>query len=296
MTNLLPATKERTSVTAESKPLPGSLLAYLALTRLYTVVPLALLSYGIGIARGVSRGHVIAAAAAIACALAGGYAYNDLRDQVTDRLNRPARPLVSGQLSRGEVQRFIALLFGAAALLAISTASLRTMTFIILLVLSSQLYSDAIKYIVGLKNMFVGLWCGLLPWGASLDNVVVTDLAAMALVAIFVTQKELIADIYDRDGDAAAGIRTIPVTIGPRAALALVVALNVLLCVPVRSAGDVRILPHLGSTALMVAIVNMLVLCVVLLNTTHKTVRIYLDLQKVFMIGGCIGLFVMASA
>src|SRR5437867_10744183 len=123
MTNLLPATKERTSVTAESKPLPGSLLAYLALTRLYTVVPLALLSYGIGIARGVSRGHVIAAAAAIACALAGGYAYNDLRDQVTDELNRSSKALVSGHLTKSVVQRSIALQLGAAEHLAISTAS-----------------------------------------------------------------------------------------------------------------------------------------------------------------------------
>ena len=285
-----------TSVTAHAKkPLPGSLLAYTALTRLYTVVPLALLSYGIGIANGVPRGHVIAAAAAIACALAGGYAYNDLRDQNADRLNRPARPLVSGQLSTGAVQRFVAILFGAAVLLAMATASLRTVMFIVLLILSSQLYSDAIKHIVGLKNLFVGVWCGLLPWGASLDNVTTRDLAAMALVAIFITQKELIADIFDRDGDAAAGIRTIPVTIGPRAALAIVVALNVLLCFPLRSAGNIRILPHLGSTAEFVAIVNLLVLCVVLLKATRKSVRLYLELQKIFMIGGCIGLFVMTA-
>jgi len=275
----------------------GRLLwAYLALTRLYTVLPLALLSYGIGTAIGVPKTHVIAATVAIVCALAGGYAYNDLRDQRRDRVNRPARPLVSGRLSDRQVKRFLAVSFGAAVLLAISTASLMTMAFIDLLIVCSLLYSDVIKHVAGLKNVFVGAWCGLLPWGASLDHVTAaTILPAMAIVALFVTQKELVADVYDRDGDAAAGVATIPVIMGPRIALALVMALNVLSWMLVRSAITLPAFLHLAWAAEVAASVNALSLCIVFFWITATTVRAYLELQKVFMIGGCIGLFAMIA-
>lgn len=284
--------------TKTKKPLSlsRSLLTYSALTRLYTVLPISLLSYGVGIATGVPEAHVIAAAAAIACALAGGYAYNDLRDQFSDRLNRPARPLVSAQLSDRQVRRFLTASFVAALLLAIATSSRMTLAFIVLLLLCSMLYSDAIKQIVGLKNVFVGIWSGLLPWGAALDHVTAaTMLPAVAIVALFVTQKELVADIYDRDGDAAGGLRTIPVVIGPRGALAVVAALNVLSWLVVRSTNTVPVLLHLAWAAQVVAGVNALAVSIVLFRITAATVRAYLELQKVFMIGGCLALFAMIA-
>jgi 4-hydroxybenzoate polyprenyltransferase len=271
-------------------------LRYLALSRVYTVLPLALLSYGIGITLDVPPLELIAGTMAIAFAVTGGYAYNDLRDQGCDRVNRPARPLVSGRLTTGEVRRFVAVAFGAAVVLAIATLSLASFVFVALLILSGVLYSDAVKRMIGLKNVFVGAWCGMLPWGASLDRAgIATVLAAAAIIGLFVTQKELVADVYDRDGDAAAGIRTIPVAAGPRIALALVAALNVLLFALVRT-GPVPPLPYLREAAVVVAIVNAASLCVVALKITRFTVRAYLELQKVFLIGGCIGLFAAIAA
>lgn len=271
-------------------------MRYLALSRFYTVVPLALLSYGIGKALDVPPLELIAGTMAIAFAVSGGYAYNDLRDQACDRVNRPARPLASGRLTRVEVARFTAVAFGAAILLATATLSVATIGFVALLVLSGVLYSDAVKRMIGLKNAFVGAWCGMLPWGASLDRAsVATVLAAAAIIGLFVTQKELVADVYDRDGDAAAGIRTIPVAMGQRIGLALVAALNVSLFMLARH-GPVPPLPYLRETAVAVAMVNAASLCVVALRITSFTVRAYLELQKVFLIGGCIGLFAAIAA
>jgi 4-hydroxybenzoate polyprenyltransferase len=269
------------------------LWTYLALSRVYTVAPMVLLAYGIGFSMGVPPMRAVAAALALGCALAGGYAYNDLRDQVRDRVNRPGRPLVSGVLSNRQVKRFIAVSFGAAVLLAAATGSLLTLVFVLLLVLCSWWYSDAIKHVAGVKNVFVGLWCGLLPWGASLDAVTAAAiLPAVALVGLFITQKELVADVYDRDGDAAAGVSTIPVMMGARIALAGVTALNVLSWLVVRGAEASPLLPQLAWAAQVVATVNALALCVVFLKVTSTTVRAYLELQKVFLIGGCVGLFV----
>ena len=231
------------------------------------------------------------ASMAIACALAGGYAYNDLRDQDCDRLNRPGRPLVCGRLSPRAVKRIVVVAFAAAMLLAIATGSLATAVFVSLLIASACLYSDGIKHTPGLKNAFVALWCGLLPWGASVERMRWSVMPAVAIVALFVMQKELIADLYDREGDAAAGIATIPVMMGSRIALALVALLNVALWLFVRAAPAPDALPYLHMAAQMAASINALSLCAVFVRTTSVTVRAYLELQKVFQIGGCIGLF-----
>lgn len=266
--------------------------AHLAITRLYSVVPLALLSAGIGIAVSAARVHVMASAAAIALAVAGGYAYNDLRDQLRDQHNRPRRPLVSGRLSARYVRHLVTALFGTALLLALVTWSWRTIVFVLLLIVSSCLYSDAIKYVPGLKNVFVGVWCGVLPWGASLDAVdLATAMPAIAIVALFIMQKELIADVYDLDGDVAAGVSTIPGIVGVRIAVLLVALLNLGSWMLVRRVDTVPVLAELSAAAAVVASVNVLALLVVSCRVTSITVRAFLEMQKVFLIGGCLALF-----
>ncbi len=291
----LPAPSEPVMVAVN--PVIGALRAYPALTRLYTVAPLALLSYGIGIATGTPTSHALGASLAIACALGAGYAYNDLRDQASDRVNRPRRPLVRGLVTPRHVGRLLAVLSGLAVLLAITTRSLPTIVFIILLIACSFAYSARIKNVTGLKNAFVGLWCGILPWGAALERASIETMVAAALiVALFVTQKEMAADVYDREGDAAGGVATIPVAFGPRAALALVTALNVASLLLARSSGPAPLLAPLSLAGAVVASINIVSASAVFAKITPSTVRAYLELQKIFQIGGCIALFAFMIA
>ena len=272
---------------------PGLALSYAALTRPYTILPLALLVYGVGAATQGPSARVAAATAALAFALAGGFAYNDLRDQECDRVNRPARPLVSGRVGGREVRRLAALSFGASLALAVATRSPATVTFFLALALSALLYSDRIKRITGLKNVFVGAWCGLLPWAASLEGVrPTTMLPAVVLVALFATQKELVADVYDREGDAAAGVATIPVLAGPRVALAIVAALAALLGVVAFAIDPRPPIAGLALAARAVAVLDVAVVLAVLAFPTRRAVRGYLELQKAILVGGCLGLFV----
>jgi 4-hydroxybenzoate polyprenyltransferase len=271
--------------------------AYAALTRLYTVVPLALLSFGIGIATGGPAPQVLATAIAIACAVAGGFTYNDLRDQAADRFNRPGRPLVTGLVGVRAAERLVAALFGVSVVLAVTTRSAATVVFVVLLIVAARSYSDYIKRVAGLKNAFVGFWSGLLPWGAALDDPpLATLLSATLIVALFVTQKELVADVYDRDGDAAGGVTTLAVVFGPGVALGLVAALNVTSLLVVRSADTSPLVVHIAAGGAIAATVNLLALCFVFLKTTPATVRAYLELQKAIQIGGCIVLFALLVA
>lgn len=269
-----------------------SVVAHAAILRLYSVIPLALLSCGIGLGVDAPRGHVLAASAAMALAVAGGYAFNDLRDQRCDRQNRPRRPLVSGRLSERHVRNLAAALFGGALLFALATRSWRTIAFVALLIVSAWLYSAWIKFVPGLKNVFVGAWCGLLPWSASLDAVgIATALPAVAIVALFILQKELIADVYDLDGDLAAGVSTIPAIVGRRSSVALVALLNAGSWMLVRAADTVPVLAYLPAAGAAVAMVNVLALLAVSCRITPLTLRAFLEMQKLFLIGGCIALF-----
>lgn len=271
--------------------------ASIAVTRLYTVLPLALLSYGLGLTVGAEAWHALPAAAAIACAVAGGYAYNDLRDQTLDRHNRPRRPIVSGRLSARAVQLLLSALFTAAFFFALWTFSWRTIAFIVLLIISACVYSDFMKQIPGLKNIFVGLWCGVLPWGASLDVIQpATALPAIVIVALFVMQKELLADVYDLEGDVAAGIRTVPAIVGPRIALGIVAMLNVASWMLVRVLDTGEFFVALRTAGEAVATINILAMIIVFLKITPITIRAYLELQKFFLIGGCLGLFTLLIA
>jgi 4-hydroxybenzoate polyprenyltransferase len=234
----------------------------------------------------------VVAAAALVFALAGAFAYNDLRDQACDRLNRPARPLVSGRVSARGVRRLVALSFGASLALAAATMSPATVAFVVALALSALLYSDGIKRLTGVKNVFVGAWCGLLPWAAALDGVrASTMLPAVVLVALFATQKEVVADVYDREGDAAAGVRTIPVLAGPRAGLALVAALCALLGAVAFTIDPRPPLAGLALAARGAAVLDVAFALGVLAFPTRRAVRAYLELQKAILVGGCIGLF-----
>jgi len=263
-------------------------LAYVAVLRLYSVIPLALLAYAIGAAAGGPRGHLLAAVIAITCGLAGGYAYNDLRDRQCDRVNRPARPLVSGRLSVPRVHGLVVVLFSAAVIAAAVTGSSRTLVFAVLLVVSACAYSDVIKYIPAVKNVFVGVWCGVLPWGAALDTITLAALPSIALIMLFITQKELLADVYDRAGDAVAGVHTLPVIFGARASLVVVAAVNAGSWVVARTI-DAPLLGHLPAAAGFAAAVNVIALLVVFWKPIAA--RAFLELQKIFMIGGCLSLF-----
>jgi 4-hydroxybenzoate polyprenyltransferase len=272
-------------IAAASAPWRRAFAAYAQLVRLESAVGPALLAYGVGTGMGSARGAALAAAVAVALALAGGHAYNDLRDQRLDRINRPSRPLVSGRIPEAYARRLVAILFAGALLAAAGSRSPRTFLFILLLLVSSCVYSDLLKPLPGVKNAFVGLWCGVMPWAAALDFIGAAVLPGIALVALFITQKELVADVRDLAGDAAAGVRTIPLLLGARAALALAVALNVALAWLAYSAGEIPLLVHLPRVMMVVAAANVLALLLL------RRAGAYVLLQKALVLGGCVGLF-----
>jgi 4-hydroxybenzoate polyprenyltransferase len=144
------------------------------------------------------------------CAMAGGYALNDLWDQASDRINHPQRVLVTGEVSPGSAGLLAAVLFVLSLLCAIVCG----FWFLIVIggvAMSLLIYNRWSKQWGILKAIWVAMMVtSLYPLAWSLagsgSGVRVKTLGVHA-VWLFLTAMgyEMLKDIRDIQGDSLAG-------------------------------------------------------------------------------------------
>lgn len=163
--------------------------------------------------------EILLAAAAGALIVGGGNALNDCFDVEIDRLNRPERPLPSGDLSIKQANALWVTLsiVGVTLSYSISPWNLYLSVF---WVLALYYYSRVLKKTLLAGNLTIGVLTGT----AFLFGAVVTGNAATALFpglfAFLVNvSRELLKDVEDVEGDRQAGAATLPVRYGTRASL-----------------------------------------------------------------------------
>ena len=161
-----------------------------------------------------------------------GNTWNDIRDVVADRLNRPGtRPLAAGQVSRGSADLIV---FGGSVL-ALAFAGLvsgRQVVAALAALAVMFVYSPLLKPRPGIGNVAVALVAGSPPfYGALAAGAPAAGLVPWILAAWLHFVREVVKDVEDQAGDRAIGRRTLPIAVGERPAL--VVAAGVaLLFVP----------------------------------------------------------------
>ena len=180
-------------------------------------------------AAGVAVGGVlalgrIAVPAALGWAMASalglggaGNAANDVFDLEADRINRPLRPLVTGELSR---QAAIAIAgvaggFGLFAAWWVSPALfvLAVLALAVMLAYSPWLKSRGIR-----GNLAVAVVASLpLTYGAVAEGDWRAGLVPSALAALLHLAREIVKDVEDVAGDLALGRRTLPIVWGTEA-------------------------------------------------------------------------------
>jgi len=167
---------------------------------------------------------------------AGGYVLNDYYDIYIDSVNKPARPIPSGRVSKNE-----ALVLGLVLTLAgILTAFLigpLSLLFAVLNALLLILYSRSIKAKGLLGNLVISLTSansiifGGLAVSESLGNVVLTlnTLLPASYAFTFILMREIVKGVEDVIGDSVRGVRSLALKRGVRyaskvsAALALII-------------------------------------------------------------------------
>jgi geranylgeranylglycerol-phosphate geranylgeranyltransferase len=176
---------------------------------------------GAAVVRPPTLGAVLAAVVATAAATGAGNAINDYFDREIDRTNRPDRPIPRGAVSPREALGLAGGLFLVAVVAAAMLPPLAILIAVVNLV-ALVAYTELFKGLPGVGNLVVAYLTGSTflfggaAVGAPLDAVTLAVLAGVATLA-----REIVKDVEDIAGDRTAGLRTLPIVIGERRALAV---------------------------------------------------------------------------
>jgi geranylgeranylglycerol-phosphate geranylgeranyltransferase len=176
-------------------------------------------AFGVGAGYYAAGGRELAGVVALA-SLAGlatgaGNVINDTYDEAIDRVNKPSRPLPSGRVSRTTARWTYAVataltLFGALAWLERDLA-------IVVIAWQVALYAYArwFKRVLGIGNLLVaGISASAFAAGAIAAGRLRAAMIPVGIAFAFVMCRELVKGGEDLDGDRAAGVRTVAVTLG----------------------------------------------------------------------------------
>jgi geranylgeranylglycerol-phosphate geranylgeranyltransferase len=152
----------------------------------------------------------------VALITAAGNVINDFFDAEIDAINRPDRPIPSGEVSRGAARGFAITLFLAGILVSFFTNSL----CIIIAIFNTLLlvaYASKLKRTPFIGNIVVAyLSASIFLFGGALNGldglVRIIPIAAITFFAML--SRELLKDAEDIEGDRAGGADTVPIRIG----------------------------------------------------------------------------------
>ena len=200
------------------------------------------------------------AVVATVLATGGGNAINDYFDREIDAINRPDRPIPRGAVAPRTALAFSVALFVAAVGLTLLLPPLAiAIAFVNLLALVA--YTEVFKGLPGVGNALVAYLTGstFLYGGAAVDGELRAVGALFALAASATMAREIVKDVEDVAGDREEGLRTLPIAVGERRALAVAAAfvLTAVLASPVPYLLGIFGAPYL--VVLAPAVVGMLV-------------------------------------
>ena len=165
------------------------------------------------------------AVVATVLATGGGNAINDYFDREIDAINRPDRPIPRGAVSPRGALLFSGLLFAVAVgltLLLPLFAVAIALTNLVALVA----YTELFKGLPGVGNALVAYLTGstFLYGGAAVEGNLSPVVVLFALAASATMAREVVKDVEDAAGDREEGLRTLPIVLGRRRALAVAAA------------------------------------------------------------------------
>lgn len=154
--------------------------------------------------------------AVVALITAAGNVINDYFDVEIDRVNRPDRPIPSGQVSLPAARAYATVLFLAGVLVCFLTNAL----CIAIAVFNSLLliaYAARLKRTPLLGNIAVSfLAAGMFLFGGALGGIAgISQVLPFAVMTFFaMLARELVKDAEDIEGDRASGAVTLPIRQG----------------------------------------------------------------------------------
>lgn len=153
----------------------------------------------------------------MSCVFAFGNCSNDLLDRETDSYSNSNRPLLSGSLTTGEVISLAIVLAGLTMIFGV-LASCPAALFGIFGLLLVTLYNLWLKKVLFISNLIIGVWAILPVVLPAITERLWHWKVLITICALFciIVGNEILADIPDREGDAAMGRTTMATAFGEK--------------------------------------------------------------------------------
>ena len=149
------------------------------------------------------------------CYNAAANIINDYFDQETDRINRPNRPLISGDVKPKTALLLSVILFVIGTALAFTLPFTATFIAVAIALPLMIFYSIMFKGMPLVGNFIIALILGLtfLFAGAALQDIKTMMVPALLAFGLTIV-RELVKDISDVEGDRKVNLRTFPIITG----------------------------------------------------------------------------------
>lgn len=208
------------------RALRRSARGFLAITRPVNALVSGLLTF-VGAfvgGAGLRSTAALAAVAATILAVGAGNTINDYFDRDIDRINAPARPIPSGDVTPRQALAFSGMLFVGAVALAL-TLPLAAILIAAINLLALVAYTPVFKQRPAVGNLVVAYLGGSVFLFGGLAVSAPGPALILALLAGLTTfSREVVKDVEDIAGDEAEGLDTLPIRIGSRRSLVVAVA------------------------------------------------------------------------
>ncbi len=166
----------------------------------------------------------------VVCFNAAANAINDYFDLETDRINRPNRPLIKGDVKPQSALFLAIILFIIGAIFAFTLPLTATFIAVVIALPLMIFYSIWFKGMPLVGNFIISFILGLtfLFAGAVLQNMETMIIPAFLAFGLTIT-RELVKDISDVEGDRRAKLKTFPIKVGLKKAWTLVAVFAILI-------------------------------------------------------------------
>jgi geranylgeranylglycerol-phosphate geranylgeranyltransferase len=225
--------------------------------------------------------------------LSAGNALNDYCDVESDRINKPSRPIPSGQISRRSALTFSILLFIIGTGLSFF---INWLAFFIAIIVSLLLvlYATILRKLPLLANSTVGFLTGLtfIYGGISVGNIAGAVVPA-TFAFLFTSAREIVKDIQDVEGDQSAGMSSLAIAWGKKRAVyvALVFLSLVIIISPMPYIIGFYSLYYLVCVALGVDVVLIYCIFSLLKRPTERNSAIIANIMKFDIFAGLVAIY-----
>lgn len=237
--------------------------------------------------------NIFLAALAASLVMASGNVINDIYDIGIDEINKPLRPIPSGNITIKYAYAFY-FIFIVISIFISALVNEKALAIVLISILLLFFYSKYLKRIPLVGNLTVAFLTGLvfIFGGVAVENPMAAIVPAVFAFLINLI-REIVKDMEDVDGDTKAGVITFPAKFGFKKSKILILTITISLILYTLYPFIAQLYKIEYFVSVMVIVNSILVYCLKILfeDESVKNLNRISNLLKLSMVFGLIAIY-----